>query len=383
MPSPELLLDRRRLQSARCEEDVAVEPEVGQLLDESLVGLGDGGQGGLDALLSDLACGGGRSCLDQSGHVRARRAGESPLRDDPPEPRREAGLGARVARRAVRSHAIEERVSVAVVANLLDGHRVPRGGALVPELPAGAAPEPGLAALPRPAQRLVVRVREHQDTVRVRVLDDHGRQRLIGHPASSSSAFSSGSRSGRSWTIEAIRAASAPTSNASAMCRASPAPPDAITGTSTAAATLRVSSRSYPARVPSASIDVRRISPAPRSTASRAHSTAALSRGLRPAWVTTSPARASIAQTTACEPNSAASEVRIPGSSKAARLMATLSAPASSRSRASSTPVTPPPAVKGIVSSSAARPITSRIGPRPSSVAVMSRKTSSSAPSSE
>src|SRR4029079_14893389 len=139
MPSPELLLDRRLLQAARCEEDVAVEPEVGQLLDETLVGLGDGGHGGLDALLSDLAGAGVGSCLDQSGHVRARRAGESPLRDDSPEPRREAGLGAGVARRSVRSHAVEERVSVAVVANLLDGHRVPRGGALVPELPAGAA----------------------------------------------------------------------------------------------------------------------------------------------------------------------------------------------------------------------------------------------------
>ena len=82
--------------------------------------------------------------------------------------------------------------------------------------------------------------------------------------------------------------------------------------------------------MPSASIDVTSSSPAPRSTASRAQSTASRPRGVFPACVTTSPARASIAQTTACEPNSSASAVRIDGSSNAARLTATLSAPARS-----------------------------------------------------
>jgi len=42
----------------------------------------------------------------------------------------------------------------------------------------------------------------------------------------------------------------------------------------TASATAAVSSQSKPARVPSRSIDVSRISPAPRASASRAHSTA-------------------------------------------------------------------------------------------------------------
>ena len=213
-----------------------MEPEVGELLDQPLVGLGDG-----------------ERCLDASpprpcgrrprGRRRAARrrtippVALRPLGDDAPEPRREARLGPGVARRPSRVHPVEKRVSVAVVADLLDGHGVSRRRSLVPELLARAAPEPRLAGLPCAAQRLRVRVGEHQDAIGLRVLDDHRGQRLIGHPASSNSSLSSGSRSGRSCTIDAIKAASAPTSNASARWRAAPAPPDAITGTSTAATT--------------------------------------------------------------------------------------------------------------------------------------------------
>ena len=50
-----------------------------------------------------------------------------------------------------------------------------------------------------------------------------------------------------------------------------PTPPEAITGTGTASATARVSSRSNPSRVPSRSIEVSRISPAPRSAHRSAH----------------------------------------------------------------------------------------------------------------
>ena len=50
-----------------------------------------------------------------------------------------------------------------------------------------------------------------------------------------------------------------------------PTPPDAITGTSTASATARVSARSKPVRAPSRSMLVSRISPAPRAATSRAH----------------------------------------------------------------------------------------------------------------
>ena len=52
--------------------------------------------------------------------------------------------------------------------------------------------------------------------------------------------------------------------------------------------TAAVSSRSKPSRVPSRSIDVSRISPAPRSTASTAHATASSRVGVRPPWVVTS-----------------------------------------------------------------------------------------------
>ena len=61
-----------------------------------------------------------------------------------------------------------------------------------------------------------------------------------------------------------------------------PAPPDAMTGMLTASLTAAVSSQSKPARVPSASIEVSRISPAPRASASRAHSTTRRPVGLRP-----------------------------------------------------------------------------------------------------
>src|SRR6185295_875240 len=104
----------------------------------------------------------------------------------------------------------------------------------------------GLARAP---ERLLVNPGQHEDAAARRVLDDRrhelpGAQILMFHPASFSSAFSSGSRSGRSCTIDAMIAASAPTAKASARCEACPAPPEAITGTSTASATERVSGRS-------------------------------------------------------------------------------------------------------------------------------------------
>ena len=68
--------------------------------------------------------------------VRAFRPLLRALGDDAPEPRREARDRARVARRAVRPHAHEQRVAVAVVAQLLDRERVAGGLALVPELAA-------------------------------------------------------------------------------------------------------------------------------------------------------------------------------------------------------------------------------------------------------
>ena len=76
------------------------------------------------------------------------------------------------------------------------------------------------------------------------VLDDRGASTGSSlTPRSHSSLRSVRRRAGFSCRIEASSAACA-TSSASATCDASPAPPEAITGTSTAAATAAVSSRS-------------------------------------------------------------------------------------------------------------------------------------------
>ena len=69
------------------------------------------------------------------------------------------------------------------------------------------------------------------------------------------------------------------------------------------------------------------------------------------------------------------------GSATAAVFTATLSAPARKSSKASSTVRTPPPTVKGRNTVSATRLTMSRVMGRASALAVMSRKTSSSAPS--
>jgi phosphoribosylformimino-5-aminoimidazole carboxamide ribonucleotide (ProFAR) isomerase len=65
----------------------------------------------------------------------------------------------------------------------------------------------------------------------------------------------------------------------------------------------------------------------------------------------------------------------------AALFTLTLSAPAASNACTSSSSLTPPPTVRGMKTCSAVREITSIVAARPSIVAVMSRKTSSSAPS--
>ena len=54
MAAAELLLDPLGIEAAGGEEDVAVEPEVGELLDEALVGVGDRRERRLDALLPHL-----------------------------------------------------------------------------------------------------------------------------------------------------------------------------------------------------------------------------------------------------------------------------------------------------------------------------------------
>jgi hypothetical protein len=87
-----------------------------------------------------------------------------------------------------------------------------------------------------------------------------------------------------------------------------------------------------------------------------------------------------MARTTHWAPNRAASSSMSAGRATAAELTLTLSAPASRTACASATERIPPPIVKGMKTLSAVRRARSTIVSRLSCVAVMSRKTSSSAP---
>ena len=189
------------------------------------------------------------------------------------------------------------------------------------------------------------------------------------------------------WKTLAASTASAPASTAGGKCSAAPAPPLAITGTVTSRRTARIRSRSKPARVPSASMALSRISPAPSSQARLAQAIASRPADLRPPWVVTSKPesvpgarRASTESTSTWLPNRSAISATSSGRWMAAVLTATLSAPARSRVSTSSVLDTPPPTVSGMKTCSAVRLTTSRVVARPSWEAEMSRKVSSSAP---
>ena len=148
-----------------------------------------------------------------------------------------------------------------------------------------------------------------------------------------------------------------------------------------------MSSRSYPSSVPSRSMLVRRISPAPRFSIFAAHPTASIPVGLRPPWVKTShppPSLllASMATTMHWLPNLSEARLTKSGSVMAAVLIVTLSAPASRSSLTSSTVLSPPPTVRGTNTSLAVRPTTSIMVFLFSWEAVISRNVISSAPSS-
>src|SRR5205085_9047031 len=90
------------------------------------------------------------------------------------------------------------------------------------------------------------------------------------------------------WNTDAASTASArPATAPSTKSSSPPTPPLAMTGSPQASTTARVSSTSKPSRVPSRSIDVSRISPAPSFSHSAAHDTAHKPVGLRPPWVWT------------------------------------------------------------------------------------------------
>ena len=87
----------------------------------------------------------------------------------------------------------------------------------------------------------------------------------------------------RRWKMPAARPADAPVrSNTSTKCSGLPAPLLAMTGMVTASVTMLMSSVSNPAPVPSRSMQLSRISPAPRASTARATSYAPMSRPSRP-----------------------------------------------------------------------------------------------------
>ena len=154
-------------------------------------------------------------------------------------------------------------------------------------------------------------------------------------------------RSAPKWNTLAASTASAPASTAGAKSASLPAPPLAITGTSTTARTARINARSKPPLVPSASIEFSRISPAPSSAARRAHSIASIPVPRRPPCVVTSkPLGAGHPpgvdrQHEHWDPNRSAISVITSGRAIAAVLSETLSAPARSSPSTSATPRTP------------------------------------------
>ncbi|SLH45368.1 Uncharacterised protein [Mycobacteroides abscessus subsp. abscessus] len=143
--------------------------------------------------------------------------------------------------------------------------------------------------------------------------------------------------------------------------------------------------------MPSASIELSRISPTPSSAPRSAHSTASMPvPRLPPCVVTSQPdgvsgwpsgtVRASTDSTMHCEPNRSDISRSTSGRAMAAVLTDTLSAPARSSRSTSSTVRTPPPTVSGMKICSAVRVTTSIMVPRSPVEAVTSRKVSSSAP---
>src|SRR5215471_5600300 len=412
MTSGELLEDVPQPDAPRPQQHHRVEPEIGHLLHQAPVAFApERGRDDLGGLLADLPAHGGLALGEQSRHVRTRRPRllacghdafetlEHPRRGrlvlDPIDPaggqaREEAGTVPRVTGDPFLVHLDEQRVGVTIGIDGLDVLDVAGGLALAPERLPRARPEVRLPGSKRRLQGGSIHPGHHEDLAGIRFLHDRGNQALpveddgvsvhtcsrTSTPWARRKVLASAMVCRPKWKMEAASAASAPPSiSPSRRCSRDPAPPDAMTGTVTASATARVSSRSYPSLVPSRSMLVRRISPAPRSTASQAQATASRPAGRRPPCVYTdqllgvacvdpdvaapeggraetdgrgSRRRASMATTMHWLPNRSADSRMIDGLARAAVLRDTLSAPARSRTRTSSTPRTPPPTVSGM-----------------------------------
>ena len=195
----------------------------------------------LDRLLSDLA----RARADA-----ARRAARAvyepggrcarPLGDRAPELGREARERAGVTGRPRRADAHEQRVAVAVVAQLDDGERVAGGLALAPEPLARAAPEPRLPRLARQPLGLVVHPGEHQHAAVVASWTIAGLSSGASHrhpQLAQLARAATPSRAGSSCRIDASSAACAtPSASATWLRVAGPARRDHRHGTASATA---------------------------------------------------------------------------------------------------------------------------------------------------
>ena len=213
-------------------------------------------------------------------------------------------------------------------------------------------------------------------------------------PGARSASLTSPIRSWPKWNTLAASTASAPAPTAGAKWASSPAPPLAMMGTSTTARTARMSSRSKPALVPSASMELSRISPTP-SSAPRAAHCHRVDPGAPPA-----PVRGDLEPGWPSLPRAAVDPAGVHGQHHALRAEPLGRLRRAVRGgrwpRCSATPCprrpaaagprpptlrTPPPTVSGMNTWSAVRPTTSIMVSRSPLDAVMSRNTSSSAPS--
>ena len=187
------------------EQDEAVVPEVAHLVDDILADVVLRGDDRLDGFLADFLQDLVLALLEEVVRVRALDRVEAAVLDDVVEVvedfgevglllRRhdgdalllpahelaaaEAGIGARVAGDARLMHAHEKRVAVAVVGDLLDLLDVAGCLALLPELLAAAAEEPGVARLERLLEGFLVHVGQHEDLA-VLLLHDGGHEALL------------------------------------------------------------------------------------------------------------------------------------------------------------------------------------------------------------
>ena len=228
------VLDLRDVEAAGGEQHVEVVDEVGRLLDDALVALVERGDRDLDRLLA-RPCARTRRCPPRAApsctsppaaRARARRSCAR-------APARSSETRAGVARGPGGRHAHEQRVAVAVVAQLLDGERVAGRLALAARAPRAS----GSRTTPRRSRACS---RSASSSIqasistrpRRRVLDDRGSSARSSRPAPPARAArraATRAAAGSSCRIDASSAACA-TPSASATCCALPAPPEAITG---------------------------------------------------------------------------------------------------------------------------------------------------------